>query len=231
MKTIKKSHICFFLMGIFLFLPSYLLAENLGVYGQIYSIAEPDLLSFIHEKLIAYQDNGKLTEMENTLKDRVQKSILRPTPAANVRDASAGDKPIVFYYTPNLVLQNNIFDQNRRLLFSKGTAINPLDPSITEKIAPKVYVPPFNETLFFINADNPAQILFTKNAITALSAKNPFALYKIILTNGNLKEASHSLGRIYFDQHGALSNLFHIQRVPAIVSRDGIRLKITEPAV
>jgi len=231
MKTIKTLCAAVLLIAC---LPGYLLAENLGVYGQIYSIAEPDLLSSIHAKLLAYQNNGELAEMEKDLKDRAQQSILRPTPVSGINDALAGDKPIVSYYTPTLVLQNDILDQNGKILFSKGTSINPLDKNTTEKIAPNSYMPQFNETLFFINADNSAQISFVKNAIKALSDKNTSfhdGIYKIILINGNLKEASNSLGRIYFDQHGVLSHLFHIHRVPAIVTRSGIRLKITEPAV
>lgn len=228
MKIIKALCTALFLI---IFLPWSLLAENLGVYGQIYSIAEPDLLSSIHAKLLAYQNNGKLTEMENNLKDRAQKSILRPTPVADIRDVSNGDKPIISYYTPALVLQHDIMDQNGKMLYPKGTSINPLDPSTTSKISPNTYVPQFNETLFFINADNSAQILFVKKAINTLSEKNPFEIYKVILINGNLKEASNSLGRIYFDQHGVLSNLFSIHRVPAVVTRSGIRLKITEPAI
>ena len=229
MKIIKTLRTSLFLMFFLFLLPGVLLAENLGVYGQIYSIAEPDLLSSIHEKLLTYQNNGKLAEMENNLKDRAQKSILRPTPVADIVDISNGDKPIVSYYTPNLVLPHDIMDQNGKMLYPKGTSINPLDPSTTSKVSPNTYVPQFNETLFFINADNSTQISFAKNAIKTLLAQRPYAIYKIILTNGNLNEASNNLGRIYFDQHGVLSHLFGIHRVPAIVTRSGIRLKITEP--
>lgn len=210
---------------------NYSLAENLGVYGQVYTITEPDLLSSIHAKLLTYQQDGKLTEMETNLKNRAEQSILRPTPVSNVQSVSTNDKTIISYYTPSLTIQHNIVDQNGKILFPSGTIINPLDPKITSKISPNTFVPQFNETLFFINADQTQQIAFIKNAIQTLTKKNPFPAYKIILVQGNLKKASNQLGRIYFDQDGTLCRLFHIHRVPAVVVRNGVRLKITEQVI
>lgn len=206
-------------------------AENIGVYGQIYTIAEPDLLSFIHTRLLQYQENGKLSKMEADFKNRVKKSVLRPQPVSGVSDAFPGNKEIVKYYTPSITLQHNIHNENGTILFYKGATINPLDSKSIAKLAPNATVPEFNETLIFIDADNASQIDFAKNNINTILKNNPFAIYKIILTKGNLKTASNSMGRIYFDQEGVLSHLFGITRVPAIVKKSGIRLKIMEPAI
>src|SRR3990167_1346538 len=128
-------------------------AENIGVYGQIYSIAEPDLLSFIHARLLQYQGNGKLSKMETDFKNRVQKSVLRPQPVSDVSDSALGDKTIVKYYTPSITLQHNILNQDGTILFYKGTMINPLDSKSIEEVAPNAVVPKFKETLIFIDAD------------------------------------------------------------------------------
>ena len=206
-------------------------AENIGVYGQIYSISEPDLLSFIHTRLLQYQQDGKLSSMESDFKKRVQESVLRPQPVSDVNDVASGDKTIVKYYTPSVTLQHNIINQNGTILFYKGTTINPLDLKAVEKIVPNAVIPEFDETFLFIDSDNKAQITFAKNKINDLLKSNPIAIYKIILTKGNLKTASNALGRIYFDQEGVLCHLFGITRVPAVVVKSGVRLKITEPAI
>ena len=206
-------------------------AENIGVYGQIYTIAEPDLLSFIHTRLLQYQQDGKLSSMESDFKKRVQESVLRPQPVSDVNDVALGDKKIVKYYTPSVTLQHNIINQNGTILFHKGTTINPLDLKTVEKVVPNAVIPEFNETLIFIDADNASQVSFAKSKINGLFKKNPFAMYKVILTKGNLKTASNTLGRIYFDQEGVLCHLFGITRVPAVVVKSGVRLKIMEPAI
>ena len=216
---------------LFLFSVNVIYAENIGVYGQLYTIAEPDLLSFIHAKLLQYQENGKLSEMESDFKKRVQESVLRPQSVSDINDATLGDKTIVKYYTPSITLQHNILNQGGTILFYKGTTINPLDSKSIAKVSPNAVVPEFNETLIFIDADNASQITFAKNKINLILKNSPFPIYKIILTKGNLKTSSNSLGRIYFDQEGVLCHLFGITRVPAIVKKSGVRLKITEPVI
>src|SRR3990167_1552445 len=217
-----------------LWLPLISFAENLGVYGQIYTIIEPDFLSFIHQKLALYQQNGKLSKMEDNFKKKAQNAILNPTPVAGISDAKTGDHAIQFDYTPSITIQNNIVDQNGKVLFYRGTTINPLDQKSISKISSNFMVPVFNETLFFINANNTAQVNFVKNNVAMLLKNNPDALYKIILVAGNLKTASASLGRIYFDQGGVLCHQFGIKRVPAVVTLDpkhSASLKIVEPVL
>ena len=56
--------------------------------------------------------------------------------------------------------------------------------------------------------------------------------YKIILVNGNVREASDSLAsRVYFDQQGVISRRLQLTYIPARVVQDGRRLKITSAAL
>ncbi|MCX7124236.1 MAG: hypothetical protein NTU49_00490, partial [Gammaproteobacteria bacterium] len=183
--------------------------------------------------LLQYKEDGKLSKMESDFKKRVQKSVLRPKPVSGVSDAVAGDKTIVTYYTPTITLQHNIINQDGAILFYKGVSINPLNPQSVASVSPNAVVPQFNETLLFIDADKKAQVNvnFAKKEINTLLKPDPFLIFKIILTKGNLKTASNTFGRIYFDQDGVLCHLFGIKRVPAVVTRSGDRLKITEPAI
>ena len=54
---------------------------------------------------------------------------------------------------------------------------------------------------------------------------------KFILTKGDIKEASESIGRIYFDMGGKLSRYFHLEHVPAVVIQDKKQWKIQEVGV
>lgn len=229
MRPIKIFLIC----AIF-FIPLCAVSENCGVYGQIYSIIEPDFLSFIKNRITQYQENGKLLKMQKDFQKKAQASILNPKPVSGVIDVKKGDQAISFDYKPVITLQNNIVDQNGRVIFYKGMTINPLDQESIAKISPNFIAPKFQETLFFLNAKNQAEVNYTKEKVIALLKENPTAIYKIILINGNLKTASQDLGRIYFDQGGVLCHQFSIKRVPAIVEKDSknpASLKITEPLI
>ncbi len=58
--------------------------------------------------------------------------------------------------------------------------------------------------------------------------KNPTQI-KPILTNGPILALMKEWqARLYLDQRGQLVDKFRIKRVPAVVSRDGMRLKVVE---
>lgn len=216
-------------IGIFLamlFFSSCSFSENLGVYGQVYTIAEPDLLTFIHDRLLEFKQDGRLKKMQVDFENKVAEHIISPTPVSGISDASSDSKTKIFYYTPNFTLKQNIYDANGKLLFPVGAQINPLNQKQVTAVAPQAVIPQFNETLIFINSDSSSQVVWTKKQIKLIRGG-----YKIILVKGNLKTASNQLGRIYFDQDGVLCHQFGINRVPAILTRVGYRLKIIESPV
>lgn len=201
-------------------------AENLGVYGSIYPITEPDFLSLIHQQLLIFKQDGRLDDMQKSFEKKVQEKALRPTPVEGVATAL---KSKTFYETPSFTLSHNIYDAKGNLIFKAGTRVNPLDQTTIATIAPNTYVPMFNETLLFINADDQSQLRWAQANIKTISENNH--IFKVILVNGNLKTTSNMLGRIYFDQKGTLCRQFKIRAVPAIVTRAGARLKIEEFAL
>ena len=203
MKMKKAIFLVLLVMG----LPAY--AKNIGVYGQVYPIAEPDLLAFIHQRLETLQENGQLAKMEEHFKANVTEHTLRPTPVAGISTAS---KDRTFYYDPTFIAPESIYNQEGVAIVKAGTKINPFD-HMTLK-----------EVLLFINADDPAQIKWVKQQ------KEQFAFTKIILVQGNIKTAStdDNLGRIYFDQDGILCKKLNITQVPAVVMQSGKKLLIEE---
>lgn len=88
------------------------------------------------------------------------------------------------------------------MLFARqGEVMNPLQ-----------YVP-FNQTLYFINGDDPAQVAWMKRQTP------PTLESKIILVQGSIPEMQKSLdSRVYFDQNGVLCQRLGIDQVPARVS-------------
>lgn len=196
--------ICLFVVG-----TSPLFAKDLGVWGQVYPIAEPDILDFIHARLGELQKEGQLQKMQEQFTQNVIAHTLRPTPVTGIQEVTA---PKTFYYDPTFTAPINVYNQQGVLVVKAGARVNPFDYST------------LREVLLFINADDPAQVKW------ALATKQQFDLTKIILVQGNIKTAStdDKLGRIYFDQDGVLCKKLGITAVPALVMQSGKQLKIEE---
>lgn len=183
------------------------MADNLGVYGEVFPIAEPDLLKTIHAKLEEMQQDGEMAAMQKKMTETVIKHVLRPPAVAGISTASA---PRTWYYDPTFVVTQNIIAPNGVMIVRAGTRVNPLA------------IEHFDEVLLFINADDASQVDWAK----AESMK--FPVTKIILVEGNIKDASKKLGRIYFDQDGVITKKLGITEVPAMVQADGLKLRIDE---
>ncbi|STG88453.1 conjugal transfer protein TraW [Escherichia coli] len=103
--------------------------------------------------------------------------------------------------TPSVRLAADIRDNEGRVFARQGEVMNPLQ-----------YVP-FNQTLYFINGDDPAQVAWMKRQTP------PTLESKIILVQGSIPEMQKSLdSRVYFDQNGVLCQRLGIDQVPARVS-------------
>lgn len=104
-------------------------------------------------------------------------------------------------FDPSVRLAADIRDNEGRVFARQGEVMNPLQ-----------YVP-FNQTLYFINGDDPAQVAWMKRQTP------PTLESKIILVQGSIPEMQKSLdSRVYFDQNGVLCQRLGIDQVPARVS-------------
>lgn len=200
-------------------------AENIGVYGTVYPIAEPDMTQFIKQTLNTMKQDGRLAKMESKFKDNVAKHLIRPNPVSGITTTST---PKTFYYDPTFILPKAVKDVQGNVIVPAGTKVNPLA---------RVKL---NEALIFIDADDANQIRFAKAASTYYQKKiNAFYSVKIILVKGDTSKAPVALKedprnkaekavRIYFDQYGYMSHKLGIKHVPALVTQDGLQLKIEE---
>ncbi len=195
----------------FIFTAGSAFGANLGVYGQVFPIAEPDFLDFIHQRLEELQQSGQIAQMENNFKANVIAHTLRPTPISGITTINSNQ---ILYYDPTFTLPQDITDNQGNLIAPKGTKINPL-----AKIT-------FNEALIFIDADDPLQVKMAKSASDYYLYQGK--LVKIILVEGDMRAAGNALGRVYFDQDGVITRKLGIAHVPAVVTQEGLKLRIDE---
>lgn len=183
-------------------------AVDLGTWGDLYPISEPDMLSTIQGRLKSMQESGELDELQTAFKERVIEHTLRPAPVTGL---TLADKDSIHFIDPSVVVSQDMTDHQGRVFAKKGQRLNPLATV------------PFHQSLYFIDADDPRQLAWMRKQ------RPTTPLYKVILVKGNVREATQALDtRLYFDQEGVLSRKFALTAVPARVSAapDGLRLQV-----
>lgn len=173
-------------------------AKNFGTWGELYPISEQDMLTTINTRLQAMKASGELDMQQEAFKKQVIEKSLRPNPVSGLTLARENR---TYYINPSITVAENLTDQQGRIFAHKGDVVNPLDTV------------PFNQTLYFIDGDNPDHIAWMK------SQKPDTMVYRVILVNGDIREATKALGeRIFFDQKGTMSRRFKLTAVPARVT-------------
>ncbi|EJK1259047.1 type-F conjugative transfer system protein TraW [Salmonella enterica] len=184
------------------------MAADLGTWGDLWPVDEPDMLTVIETRLHALQQSGEMDKKMGEFRERVVRNSQRPPPVEGIRQATRYERR---WFDPSVRMDKDLADHQGRVFARKGQVLNPLA------------LVPFNETLFFINADDPEQISWVKRQ------KPDSLISRIILVRGNIPETSEKLdSRIFFDQNGALTSRFGISAVPARVTAapSGLRLQV-----
>lgn len=192
-------------------LPFAGMAKDLGTWGDVYPMQEQSFLSLIHNRLQAMKDSGQLTKLEEGFQDRVKQHTLRPAP---VDGLLTDTQPHTLWYDPTFTVGSDIADLQGHVFAHKGDTVNPLSQV------------PMATTLYFIDADDSRQVAWMKAQMP------PTVTYKVILVKGNIREAADALAeRIYFDQQGDLTRKLGVKYIPAVVTQDGMKLKIVSAAM
>ena len=76
-------------------------AEQLGVIGPVYPIAEPDLLQVILAKLHEAQASGRLEALQREAQARARRAIEAPQPVTTVTRTTT---PRSFHFDPSLTV-------------------------------------------------------------------------------------------------------------------------------
>ena len=184
-------------------------AEDLGTVGQTYAIAEPHLLSYIEQTLREKERSGELATLEEQAKSRVIESIRNPKPLAGIKPTQMAR---TFYFDPSIKVEQNITDDKGNIIVPAGTTKNPLE------------VVSLSKHLLFFDGSDPQQVRYARTLIDRYGGK-----VKPILVAGSYLDLMKAWQlSVYFDQQGVLTRKFGITQVPALVSQEGMRLRIDE---
>lgn len=175
--------------------------DDLGVIGPQWPIRETDLLDAMLSKVRQKQRSGETAQLAARMKQQAQNYAQSPPSlrlARAVRHRSS-------HFDPSIVVPDDIRDAQGRVLYAKGTTVNPLQHY------------PLSKTLLLIDASDADQLAWLKRRLT----RETTTTSKVILTGGSPTELAKTLQRpVFFDQNGTLIQRFGIRAVPATVQID-----------
>lgn len=184
-------------------------AEDLGVIGKVYQIMERDLIEAMKDRLRQMEKTGELAKKQTEYKNRVISGIEHPRPIPGIRTTEVAS---THYYDPSVIVDRDIVTAEGRLMYPRGTKVNPLD-----------YIG-WNTYLLFVDGRDQKQLDSSKR-IMATSDKP----VKLVLVAGEpLNLMRKWKKQVYYDQGGILTRRFAITRVPAIVRQEGKMLRVDE---
>ncbi|NCN89245.1 MAG: type-F conjugative transfer system protein TraW [Gallionella sp.] len=184
-------------------------ADDLGVVGPTYKITERDALELITSKLKQMEQSGELARYQEDYKNKVINSIEHPRTLAGFKSTETAS---THYYDPSMVTGKDIVDAAGKVIYARGTRVNPLD-----------YVG-WNTYLLFVDGRDEKQLAFSKKVVA--SSDRPV---KVVLVAGEPMALMRKWkSTVYYDQGGKLTRRFAITQVPAIVRQEGKRLRIDE---
>lgn len=185
------------------------LATDLGVIGPTYAISEPHLLNMIEQRLRQKERSGELATLQNDARARGTATVTNPPPIAGIRATRTARTT---FLDPSFTLDRNILDAQGRLLFPAGTRKNPLE------------IVSLSKRLLFLDARDERQVRQARALIAHYQGR-----VKPILTGGSYLELMKSWRiPVFYDQLGILTRRFAITQVPALVSQEGLRLRVDE---
>lgn len=184
-------------------------AIDVGTFGPVYEVVEPDVLDWIYNtRLPELERNGEIKKLQQKLQNKAQKSVERPKGVV----LPAATKHKIRRKNLMVKLNQDLYDADGALLLAQGTKVDPFQ-----------YLPESQKTLLFIDGDSNTQVNWAVDEYQ----KNHEA--HIVLTQGKPIELSNKKKvPIYFDQAHALTRHFRIDKLPTKLYRQGHILYIEE---
>ena len=185
--------------------PAAVPAADLGVRGQTWPVAEPDLLEQIEGRLSEMRESGELARLEAEARARARSRLEAPDPVAGIAPARERRSRL---FDPAIVVDRDIRSPDGMLIAAAGTRLDPLAGMTLAR------------DLLFIDGRRKVEIAW------ALAHAGPA---KIVLLAGRPLDLARAEGRpFFFDQGGRLAARFGLARTPALVTQSGSKLRITE---
>ena len=185
--------------------PVPVVAKDLGVRGETWAIAEPDLLEGLEARLHELVRSGAMAAIEDEARARARAQVEAPEPVPGIAPATVRYTRVV---DPSVVLDRDVRLVDGTLLAAAGTRLNPLEHV------------PLRRDLLFVDGRRDAEIAW------ALERRGPST---IVLLAGRPLDLSRSHGRLfYFDQGGRLAARFGLAATPVLIEQEGMQLRVTE---
>lgn len=180
-------------------------AKDLGVWGEVWPIEEPDLLVQVETALKDLETSGELARMNEEARARARERLEAPPPVPGIAPAT---EPRSWLYDPAIVVQEDVIGPGGVLIARAGTRIEPLAHR------------PMTQTLLFIDGTRQGEVEW------ALAQVAPT---RIILLSGRPFDLARQHGRaFYFDQGGTLTERFGLEATPARIRQEDLKLRIAE---
>ena len=192
------------------FFPQMAFAKDLGNYGEVFVVSEPDFLVALMDRLHTMEAEGGLARMEREMQDKTRAYSHRPKAQAALPPA---EQAVRFTVDLSIELDRDVSDQEGRVFAKAGTRVNPLAHS------------GFQKAILFIDGDSAEQVSWAVGQGTELDSL-------IVLTRGAPLELMRRHGRrFWFDQDGVLAAKFRIAHLPSRVTRTDPVMTIEEVPV
>ena len=180
-------------------------AKDLGVWGEVWPIEEPDLLTELDGRLLELERSGELSRLQDSAKARARERLEAPAAVPGIAPALASR---TWLHDPAIVVEGDVLGPGGVVIAAAGTRIEPLAHR------------PLTAELLFIDGTRPVEVEW------ALARVAPT---RIILLSGRPLDLARAHGRaFYFDQTGALTERFGLKATPTRIRQEGLKLRITE---
>ena len=181
------------------------IAKDLGVRGETWAIAEPDLLEALEARLHELDRSGAMAAIEDEARARARARVEAPEPVAGIAPAVRRSTRRI---DPSVVLDRDVRLADGTLLAAAGTRLNPLEHV------------PLSRDLVFIDGRRQREVDW------ALERAAPVT---IVILAGRPLELSRRHDRpFFFDQGGRLAARFGLGATPVLIEQEGMQLRLTE---
>ena len=180
-------------------------AKDLGVRGQTWAIAEPDLLAQIEARLLDMERSGEIDRLQKEARVRARAALEEPARVAGIAPAKAARS---WLFDPSIAVGRDLRGADGSMIAAAGTRVDPF-----AHVA-------LTRDLLFIDGTRASEVAW------ALAHDGPS---KIVLLAGRPLDLARRHGRpFFFDQGGRLAARLGLAATPSRVTRDGAHLRIDE---
>lgn len=178
---------------------------DLGRYGEVSKVIEPDMIKLLQERLAAYEMEKKTREAYLGYFERIRLPELEPATEDRER-----------LWDPSVILQDAITMPDGGVAAYPGTVLNPMKAV------------GFNMTLVFFDATDEAQVAWAREQIAMRDGQKVYAIATALDGRKGwqgMGELMTAVNSRVFHSNQMLVDRFGVQRVPCLVS-DGSDYKL-----